>query len=89
MLILVVLSLKSPDSTNLFARCRIDTGVSQMICNAAFRRRIPLEVKLLAGEATKMILFDVEITGWYASNSNRESDSKSQVCKLYNVYYSD
>ena len=37
MTILVVLSLLSPNSAILFAKSRIDMGVEQMICNAAYQ----------------------------------------------------
>ena len=53
MLILVVLSLKSPNSANLFARCRIDTGVSQMICNAAYQTTDPTRGKAVGRRGNK------------------------------------
>ena len=58
MVILMVLSLLSLNSANLFARRRIDMRVETPL----IRRRIPLEVKLFTGDAIKVILFNVQMT---------------------------
>ena len=70
-----VLSLLSPNSANLFAKGRIDMGVEQMIYNAAYQWRIPLEIKLFAVKVrfTSYIMFIT--VDWYTV-------SKGFICLL-------